>query len=333
MNCKEWHFLKSTHPEFLNWDYYNSAKKFQRSLKYNSDPNAKVIHHLRDTEEQRLYNDTYYERWGFNEDGTFEYGKYVIFVTEEWHSNYHAQSEETRKKISESNKLNYTEERKLKVSATHKGKHISEETRKKQSYAAKHRTPISEETRDKMRKNNARSMLGKKHSAETLKKISDALKGRVSPNKGKKASDETREKLSASHKGILQSDETKRKIGESNKSTWTAERKQKASEMFSGENNPNFGKQLTDEEKRHISDTQRKLWSDSLYRQRMRDAHTGYKASAETREKMSRAHKDAMEAITASYKEYKLNGGTMMWNEFQKYLKTLHSDKQEIIDG
>ena len=110
MNCKEWRTLKNTNPEFLNWDYYNNVKKLQRSLKYNHDPNAVVIHHLRDTEEQRKYNDEHYEFWGHNLDGTFEYGKYVIFVTEEWHAKYHAQSEETRKKISESNKLNYTKE-------------------------------------------------------------------------------------------------------------------------------------------------------------------------------------------------------------------------------
>ncbi len=28
-----------------------------------------VIHHLRDTEEQRIFNDTYYERWGYDFDG------------------------------------------------------------------------------------------------------------------------------------------------------------------------------------------------------------------------------------------------------------------------
>lgn len=125
MNCKEWHTLKEANPGLLNWNYYNDVKKKQRSLKYNNDPNAIVIHHLRDTEEQRKYNDEHYEFWGFNQDGTFEYGKYVIFVTEEWHRNYHRHSEETRKKISDANKYallghSVSEETKIKISNTKK---------------------------------------------------------------------------------------------------------------------------------------------------------------------------------------------------------------------
>ncbi len=37
-----------------------------------------------------------------NLDGTFEYGKYVVFWTKEHHNEYHHCSEETRKKRSES---------------------------------------------------------------------------------------------------------------------------------------------------------------------------------------------------------------------------------------
>ena len=98
MNQKEWKHLCRTDKSLVDFTHYNNTRKLQKSLQYNSDPNAKVIHHLRDTEEQRKYNDEHYEFWGFNEDGTFEYGKYVIFVTKEWHNNYHSQSEETNKK-------------------------------------------------------------------------------------------------------------------------------------------------------------------------------------------------------------------------------------------
>ena len=104
MNCKEWHHLCKTNRYLLDFTYYNKVREIQKYL------HAVVIHHLRDTEEQRKYNNEHYELWGFNEDGTFEYGKYVIFVTEEWHLNYHHHSEETRKKISDSNKKKWEDE-------------------------------------------------------------------------------------------------------------------------------------------------------------------------------------------------------------------------------
>lgn len=112
MNQKEW----KTSGRFKGkFEWYNKARHIQKSLKYNNDPKAVIIHHLRDTEEQIKYNDEHYEFWGHNLDGTFEYYKYVIFVTEEWHNNYHAQSEETRKKNSESVKASITPERRKRM--------------------------------------------------------------------------------------------------------------------------------------------------------------------------------------------------------------------------
>lgn len=108
MNIKEWQ--KACEDGWAPRKYDNLCRSEQRSLKHNPDPNAPVRHHLRDTEEQRKYNDEHYELWGHNLDGTFEYGKYVIFVTEEEHLEIHHLSEETRKRISESNKANYTDE-------------------------------------------------------------------------------------------------------------------------------------------------------------------------------------------------------------------------------
>lgn len=82
MNQKEWK-KSGKFPGKHEW--YNKTRKIQKSLKYNSNPESKVIHHLRDTEEQRKYNDEHYELFGFeiDENGNehFEYGKYVIFVT------------------------------------------------------------------------------------------------------------------------------------------------------------------------------------------------------------------------------------------------------------
>lgn len=57
-------------------------------------------------------------------------------------------------------------------------------------------------------------------------------------------------------------EETKRKIGEANKIAlkgrhWSEEQKQLISEMFSGENNPFFGKHHTEESKRKISEARK----------------------------------------------------------------------------
>lgn len=100
MDQKEWK-KSDKFPGKYKW--YNKTRKIQKSLQYNNDKNATVIHHLRDTEEQRNYNDEHYELWGFeiDKDGNeyFEYGKYVIFLTKEEHDTYHTLSEETHKKV------------------------------------------------------------------------------------------------------------------------------------------------------------------------------------------------------------------------------------------
>jgi len=100
MNQADWKYLRDNQRNLLDFTYYNKTRKIQKSLQYNDNPKAVVIHHLRDTEEQRKYNDEHYELWGHNLDGTFEYGKYVVFVTKEEHDSYHQSSDETRKKIS-----------------------------------------------------------------------------------------------------------------------------------------------------------------------------------------------------------------------------------------
>ena len=77
-------------------------------------------------------------------------------------------------------------------------------------------------------------MFGKKHSAKTLRKmsetkkgkkfsekhrlkISEAQKGEKNPNFGKTPSAETRHKMSEAHKGQTKSAETRRKMSESRK--------------------------------------------------------------------------------------------------------------------
>jgi group I intron endonuclease len=103
-------------------------------------------------------------------------------------------SEETRRKISESNK----------------GRKRSEESRRKMSEAAKGKV-VSEETRRKI----SEVRKGKKRSEETKRKISEYQKGK----KRKKLSEETKRKISEAKKGRVLSEETKRKIGEAVKRT------------------------------------------------------------------------------------------------------------------
>ena len=58
---------------------------------------------------------------------------------------------------------------------------------------------------------------GKQFSEEHKNKLSEAHKGKPSPNKGKHFSEEHKKKLSEAKKGKKFSEETKKKIGEANK--------------------------------------------------------------------------------------------------------------------
>ena len=87
-----------------------------------------------------------------------------------------------------------------------KGKHRSEETKKKISEAekgripwnrGKHLGPLPEETKRKI----SEAHKGKKISEEARRKMSEAKKGRVSNMKGCKLSEETRRKMSEAKKG------------------------------------------------------------------------------------------------------------------------------------
>lgn len=217
MNQREWKYGAKYDGKY---EWRNKAKSIQKSLKYNSNPNATFIHHLRDTEEQRNYNDTHYELWGFNEDGTFEYGKYVIFVTKEEHTEIHRFSEETRKRLSASLKKAFsTEEQKLKRSMQRKSEWTDERKRE----------------------------------------YSERFSGEHSINYGRKASEETRRILSESHKGIKYSEESKLKHSQSMKEyhklhPCSQETRDKISKAVSGENSPNYGKVYSEAEKQYLRD-------------------------------------------------------------------------------
>lgn len=209
MNQREWKKLNKEFRYLVDWSFYRRTRKIQRSLQFNKDCAATVLHHLRDTEEQRKYNDEHYELWGHNLDGTFEYGKYVIFVTKEEHTEIHRCSEETRRKISE----NHAD-----VSGENNpmyGKHHSDETRKRMKVLNSH--VASDELRKKRSENATgenNPMYGKHHSDETKKKISEALKGEKNPWYGKHHSEERNAKLSDALKGREFSEEHKQHLRE-----------------------------------------------------------------------------------------------------------------------
>lgn len=86
--------------------------------------------------------------------------------------------------------------------------------------------------------------LGKHHSEESRKKMSEARKGKPSWNKGKHLSAETCQKLSEAHKGKHHSAETRKKIAEARKSkNHSAETRKKMSEAHKGKHWYNNGMQ------------------------------------------------------------------------------------------
>lgn len=106
-------------------------------------------------------------------------------------------SAETRRKMSESHKganspwygKHLSAETCQKLSESHKGKHLSSETRKKLSEANKGRKQTPQQ-RDAL----MNYLIGHEVSAETRQKLREANIGRTPWNKGKKASEEAKEK-------------------------------------------------------------------------------------------------------------------------------------------
>lgn len=255
----------------LDYTYYNKSHKLMTQFnEFNkfTDENLKTeVHHLRDTEEQRKYNDTYYERWGFNEDGTFEYGKYVIFVTHKEHCCIHSVSEETKNKlrslwenedyrsrITSSQRKSWTEERKRLHSQSVKERYSNEDYRLKMSAITK-RLWKDESYRIKVCKNR---------------------KGRQAWNRGIPCSSETKSKISLANKGYIASDETREKLSKSTK----------------------------------------QLWQNEDFRLMMKEAHS-FCHTEQYRDQC----KQIISNVKEQYTEYKKSGGTLKWNEFQKYLK------------
>lgn len=131
------------------------------------------VHHRDDTEECRKYNEEHYELWGFNEDGTFEYGKYVVFMTCAEHARHHRTgkclSNETRKRMRDAQlgELNHFY-----------GKTHSEETLKKlrEANIGRHHTDASKAKMSAHRKGALNAMYGKHHTDEAKRRMSEIKK-------------------------------------------------------------------------------------------------------------------------------------------------------------
>ena len=308
MDQREWKIACINKTADRTWD--NECRKIQLSLEHNKNPKATVRHHLMNTPEQIAYNKEHYEMWGFNLDGTFEYGKYIIFVTEEEHREIHnhgighevtyetrqkisnslkssekhpwrgkKRSEETCKRISESNKQHYKEhpisdERKKQISES--VKELWKDDEYKQSHIEYMKTRVGENA----------IHYGKLHSDSTKELMSKAKIGPNNPNYGKHFSEDHRRKICESNKGKKRSEETCKRISESKKG------------VFAGSNNPFYGKTHDDETLLRLSEaTKRRL----------------------TKERVA-------------YEKYRSSGGTVKWPAFRKYYKD-HIEEFSISNG
>lgn len=118
-------------------------------------------------------------------------------------------------------------------------------------------------------------------------------------------------KCSGCCKGLKRSEETKRKISEARKgkkSPVPFEHNYFHNHKFIGKENGFYGKKHTPETLAKIS-------------------RLGWKHPEESKKKISNTTKKRMEVIKAKYKEHKENGGTLKWNEFQKWIKSESTKK------
>lgn len=303
MDQKEWKRLRDSNRSLLDFTYYNNAREIQKSLKYNQDPNAIVIHHLRDTEEQRLYNDTYYERWGFeideNGNTNFEYGKYVLFVTEEWHHNYHSHSEETRKKISDASKERWQNisyrEKMIQVLNLPCNRERNSECVKQLWQTDAYRDKIMRSHTDEYRELKSLVSANNWKDSQYRDNVTSASKERWNDTSFREkmlkiySTKEYRQKLSDASKKMWENDDYRAKIVESSKrswlneeyrnkviqalkASWTDEKRAAHSEKHKGKNNPMyglkgkdhpaFGNVLSEETRKKMSDS----WTDERKR-------------------------------------------------------------------
>lgn len=144
--------------------------------------------------------------------------------------------------------------------------------------------------------------------------------------------------------GKTHSDEVKAIISKTSKERWddesyrqhmsdvmknrkfSEEHCRRLSESKRGEKNPMYGTHLTEEERKRLSQASKAYWTEEK-RQELSERQKGHIVSDETRDKIGNAlrgkkrtdeQKAHLLKVSEKWKEYKSNGGTMTWNEFQK---------------
>ena len=318
MNQKEW---KKSGKFIGKYEWYNKTRKIQKSLQFNTDKAATVIHHLRDTEEQRKYNDTYYEFWGFNQDGTFEYGKYVIFVTKEEHTEIHKCSEETRKKMKENNAKSmlgkhHSESVKYNISNNLKGIKRSDETKKKIGLVNKDKV-VSQETRDKISKSVSKIMTQEYRNfiSERVKEsMTDEVRAKCSKAQKERFANMTEKELCefiAMRKEVSNREDVRLANSIAHKELWQNEEYRQKQIVA------HIGKLATEETKEKCRKNTLALWQDESYRKKVSDA---LKAKGHTKEHDDKV-RESRKQMSEGYKKYKAEGGELKWNDYQKWYK------------
>ncbi|MDA1347197.1 MAG: NUMOD3 domain-containing DNA-binding protein [Crenarchaeota archaeon] len=184
----------------------------------------------------------------------------------------HVVTAKTRRKISLANKgKKRSEEVKRRQSEIMKGRKPTENTRRKISLANKGKKR-SEETKRKM----SLAQVGKKHSAETIEKMKKAgnlfQKGHVPWAKGRVMLKKTRMKISKANKGKL-----------------------------AGINHPFYGKHLSTETKKKISEARKGTKASMATRKKLSKSHKGKILSTETKKKISEARKGRFAGVNSPF--------------------------------
>jgi hypothetical protein len=161
--------------------------------------------------------------WGHENDGYICSSSWMMKAYKRRPQDYWHQYDEKVKTIGE------------KISAAKKGKSTG---------------PCSEETKRKISESNR----GKVRTSEHLENMSKAQKGRVSPNKGKKMSEEQKEHLRQVNLGKKLSEEHRRKISEAGKGRIISEETRKKLSKSNKGCKGRAGQKLSEEHKKKISE-------------------------------------------------------------------------------
>lgn len=141
-------------------------------------------------------------------------------------------------------------------------------------------------------------MLGKRHTEETKKKLSDIKSGEKHHFFGKNHTEETKKKMSDASKGRVISSETREKIKNS----------------LLGEKSPRFGKENSEYQKRRASEANKGKVVSDMSKEKNRKAHLGKKFTDEHKNKISTAN---------SGKNNAMYGKTISAEAQERRLKTL----------